>query len=178
MPNEFINNRVCANYYHDIYENIIFQVSCEYIKPQGWCHTISTDDYGLSFQSFEFKVIRFESALMREARTEADLSFILYFCFIFLSSLPLFPKEGEVMSYHLLILLNLFSFVFPVVFLVCLTGCSAYLQSSALLISCAYFVLWQFVVTWGPAASTYTFICPFGSHVTHLLLILFMYVMV
>jgi len=37
-----------------------------------------------------------------------------------------------------------------------------------MLISCAYFILWQFIVTWRPTASTHSFICPFGL-VAHIL---------
>lgn len=114
-------------------------------------------------------MIRYESPLMREGRTEPGLVFSSVFplhVFILSDFLP--PKKAKGVSHHLLILLNLFSFVFPVVLLVFLTGYSAYLQSSIVLISCAYFVLWQFVVSWRPTACTHIFICPFDGHVAQI----------
>lgn len=72
---------------------IIFQVNCEYIKPQEWCHTISTDDYGLSFQSLRSRWSDTKALWWEKAELNQAWFFLLYFLFMFLSSLTFSPQK-------------------------------------------------------------------------------------
>lgn len=104
----------------------------------------------------EIKIIRFESSLMREDRTDGGLAFFSVFSlhvFIFFVSLP--RRGGSRYLAYSWYCLTDFLLSFQPSFLCIWTGFSAYLQSSLLLTSCAYFVLWQFVVTWRSTACIY-----------------------
>lgn len=142
----------------------MFQLGCEYIKPQGRCYyTVISDDYGLSFQSLhsrwpDLRALGWEEP---EAKQACLFCCISSSCF---SLLCLSPQKRDKGCFTI----SRYGLTFFLSSCQCCAFDSMFwcLQSSVLLISCVFFALTS-VVFPGGLLLLPIFICPFGIGVSH-----------